>query len=157
MVCISSLQNIALSWDVPFANCSSFNAHIMVLPNFYFVFLFSLFLSPLPHKWRFAVAPLHSFMEELVSAVIAEVCITLSILLLKTFWITLKTKCINLLPFHCDSSMIGVHANHESIIHFSIVARRDTFHTFLCLECPVTGQAYTKLTGIWTFSTSADF
>ena len=37
-----------------FANHSSSNAHIMVLPKLTFVLLFSPLLSPLPRKWRFA-------------------------------------------------------------------------------------------------------
>ena len=68
---ISSLFNIALSWDVPFSN-------IRILPKLTFVLPCSQFLSPLLHTWRFAVALLHGFMENFVTAVIAEVFIALS-------------------------------------------------------------------------------
>ena len=69
---ISSLFNIALSQDVLFCqplqlqclHCGSTKAYLC-----------SPFLSPLPHRWRFAVAPLCGFMESLV---IAEVFNTLS-------------------------------------------------------------------------------
>jgi len=54
-----------------FANGSSSNAYIMVLPKLTFVLL-SFF------HYHVAVTPLHGFMEELVTAVIAEVFITLS-------------------------------------------------------------------------------
>jgi len=63
---------------VSFANCSSSNAHIMVLPKFTFIFLYSSFLSPLPRRWQFMIVLLCGLMEDLVTAVIVEVFITLS-------------------------------------------------------------------------------
>jgi len=74
---ISSLFNVTSSQDVPFANCCSFNAHIMVLPKLTFVLLCSWFLFPLLCRWRFVVALLRGFMEDLVTEVIAEVFNTL--------------------------------------------------------------------------------
>jgi len=41
-------------------------------------YLCSPFLSPLPGRWQFVAAPLHGFMEELVTAVIAEVFFMIS-------------------------------------------------------------------------------
>ena len=65
--------------DMHFANCISSYACIMVQPKLTFVFLCS------PHSFlyycvrdNFWVALLHGFMEDLVSAVIAEVFNTLS-------------------------------------------------------------------------------
>ena len=72
---ISSLFNVALSRDVPFCQPQQLQYlhHDSTKAN-----LCSPFLSPLPHRWRFAVAPLHVFMEDLVTAVIEEVFIMLS-------------------------------------------------------------------------------
>ena len=73
-----------------FANRCSWNAHIMVPPKSY---LCSPFLSSLPCRWRFAVALLCGFMEDLKTAVIAEVFNTLSFCLkCSVKWTTLKTK-----------------------------------------------------------------
>ena len=67
-----------------FANCCSSNAHIMVLSKFTFVLLCSPFFPSLLCRWQFAVVPLHGFMEDLVTAVIAGVFNMLSFCL-KTF------------------------------------------------------------------------
>jgi len=74
---ISSLFNVASSWDVPFRQLlqlqCSYHGSIKT-------YLCSPFLSPLPRRWRFVVAPLRGFMEDLVTAVIAEVFNTLSLI-----------------------------------------------------------------------------
>ena len=59
-------------------NHSSSNACLMVLPKLAFVLLRTLFLSPLLHRWQFVRALHHGFMENLVTAVIVEVFLTLS-------------------------------------------------------------------------------
>jgi len=61
-----------------FTNRCSSNARIMVLPKLTFVLLYFPFSFPLPRRWRFAVAPLRGFMEDLVNAVNAEVFNALS-------------------------------------------------------------------------------
>ena len=68
---ISSLFNVASSQDVLFANRSSSNACIMVLPKLTFVLHFFL-------HYRIGGVPRHGFMEDLVNAVIAEVFLVLS-------------------------------------------------------------------------------
>ena len=61
------------------------------LPLFSFVLHF---LSPLPRRWRFAVAPLCGFMEDLVTPVITEVFNKLSSCLncSENYWATLNMK-----------------------------------------------------------------
>ena len=72
---ISSLFNVILSRDVPFHQ-------LLQLQYLHHgstkTYLCSWFLSPLPHRWRFMVAPLHGFVEDLVIALIAEVFNSLS-------------------------------------------------------------------------------
>jgi len=72
---ISSLFNIASSRDVPFRQPLQlqFLHHGSTK-----AYLCSPFLSPPPHMRQFVVAPLHGFMEDLVTTMIAEVFNTLS-------------------------------------------------------------------------------
>jgi len=67
---ISSLFNVTSSLDVPFCQ-------LLQLQYFHYgsikAYLCSWFLCPLPHRWKFVVASLHGFVEDLVIALIAEV------------------------------------------------------------------------------------
>ena len=73
---ISSLLNVTSSWDVPFRQPLQLQCLYHGSTKAYLCSFFSFFLlSPLPHRWRFVVAPLHGFMGDLV---IAEVFNTLS-------------------------------------------------------------------------------
>jgi len=72
---ISSLFNIASSWDVPFRQPLQLQCSYHDSTKTY---LCSPFLSPLPRRWRFVVAPLCGFMEDLVTAVIAKVLLLIS-------------------------------------------------------------------------------
>ena len=56
------------------------------------------FLSPLPRRWRFVVVLLRVFMEDLVTAVIAEVFNTLS------FWLNRSVNCYTTLITKCNCS-----------------------------------------------------
>jgi len=66
----SLLFNVASSRDVPLRQLLQLQCLYRGSTK---VYLCSPFLSPLPHRWRFVVAPLRGFMEDLVTAVIAEV------------------------------------------------------------------------------------
>jgi len=129
-----------------FANHCSSNAHIMVLPKLIFVLLCSWFISPLAHRWRFAVAPLHGFVKDLVIALIAEVLNTLLFCLKCSVkcYTTLKMKRNHPFAFSLWLTDLGGAHCHKWIFCVSIyvVARRDTFHILLCLKCCATGQAY---------------
>ena len=52
---ISSLLDIASSWDIPFRQLQQFYISIMFLLTFTFVLLCTPFLSPQPHRWWFAL------------------------------------------------------------------------------------------------------
>jgi len=115
-----------------FANRCSSNACIMVLSKFTFVPLCSPFLSPLLQRWRFAVTPLCGFLEDLVTAVIAEVFNTLSFGLNQSVncWTTLK------MPFCLYTVTNRFWERTLSRVdcpYFQIMARRDTFHALLCV------------------------
>ena len=68
---ISSLFNVTLSRDVPFYQLLQFPCSHHGSTKAYLCS--PLFLSPLLHRWQIAVAPLYGFVEDLVTAVIAEV------------------------------------------------------------------------------------
>ena len=72
---ISSLFNVASSRDVPFCQPLQLQYSHHGSTKAY---LCSWFLSTLPHKWWFVIAPLHGFVEGLVIALIAEVFNSLS-------------------------------------------------------------------------------
>ena len=92
-----------------FTNRCSSSTRIMALPKLTFVLLCSWFLSLLPHRWRFMVAPLHGFVEDLAIALIVEVFNLLSFSLKRSLkcWTTLKTKHNH---FNCDQSILGARA-----------------------------------------------
>ena len=106
----SSLFNVTSSRDVPFHQPQQLQcSHDGSTKVYCCSHLCSPLLSPLLHRWWFAVVLLHGFMEDLISAVIAEVFIMLSFCsqdsVKKT---TLKIKHVMVLfPFHCDSSIMG--------------------------------------------------
>ena len=115
----------------------------MVLPKLTFVLLCSSFHSPLPLRWRFAVAPLRGFMEVFVIAAIPEVFITLSFCLKHSVkFTTLITKYNHALsPFHCDSLIDHRRVHyHEWIPVFSIMERRDTFMLFSVYNAVLRGE-----------------
>ena len=109
---ISSLFNITSSRDVPFhqplqlqyLHHGSTKAYLCS----------PLFLIPFSTTKQVTiwVAPLHSFAEDLVIALIAEVFNSLSFTLKHSLkcQTTLKTSLIALSPFHCDQSILGGHA-----------------------------------------------
>jgi len=107
---ISSLFNIGTETCL-FANHSSSNACIIKLT---FV-LCSPFLSPLPHRWWFVVALLHGFMEDLVTAVIAEVFITLFFYLrvLAALWSHARANLLNRMRIIDNNTHTGsIHFRH---------------------------------------------
>ena len=121
---ISSLFNVASSWDVPFCQplhlqCSRHGSTK--------AYLCSPFLSRLPSRWQFAVAPLCGFMEDSVTAVIVEVFNMLSFCLkcsvkFRQHW---KRSIIVFLPFRCDWSIRGLALSRVNFPYFHIVARKD--------------------------------
>jgi len=75
---ISLLFNVASSRDVPFCQLLQLQCSYHGSTK---AFLCSPFLSPLPRRGQFVVAPLCGFMEDLVTTVIAEVFNRLSLCL----------------------------------------------------------------------------
>ena len=76
--------------------------------------------------------PFHDFMEDLVTAVIAEVFNTLSLCSVKCYT-TLKQSVIALSPFHCDSSIVGGRTVTSEYSVLPYGGKRRYFHVFLCL------------------------
>jgi len=91
---ISSLFNIVSSRDVPFCQPLQLQYLHHGSTKAYLCSPFSWFLSPLPHRWRYVVAPLHGFVEDLVIVLIAEVFNSLSFYLKRSLkcFTTLKMK-----------------------------------------------------------------
>ena len=72
---ISSLFNVTSSWDMPFYQLQKLQSSHHGSTKAY---LCSPFLFPILHKWRFVVVLFYGFIEDLVTAVIAEVFTTVS-------------------------------------------------------------------------------
>jgi len=123
---ISSLFNVALSRDVPFHQPLQLQYLHHGSTKAY---LSSPFLSPLLHWWQYALALLHGFMEDLVTAVIAEVFNTLSLCSTKC-WTAMKMK--RNCPFAFSLWSWGRTLSQVNILQCHMVAR-DTFHALLCL------------------------
>jgi len=111
----------------------------MVLPKFTFVVLCFPFLSPLPRRWRFVVAPFHGFTEDLVTAAIAEVFITLSF--------SLKHSVNTENEVHL---IVGVHAitSESSYLHVAARTWRDIFHALLSIML-FNGASIRKYKAYW--------
>jgi len=125
---ISSLFNVASSRDVPFHQLLQLQCSHHGSTKAY---LCSPFLSWLPRRWRFAVAPLRGFMETLVTAVIAEVLNTLSFCLKPSAkcQTTLKTKRNR--PFTFSLWLIDPEAC-AATSGFSVFPYRDKKRYFSC-------------------------
>ena len=118
-----------------------------MLENFSFSDILSWPLSPLSCWRRFTVVLLHGLMEDLVTAVIAEVFITN----VRQHW---KWSVITLLPFHCDSSIIGHVLSRVNLPYFHLVTRRDTFMVLSVYNAVYNGLSICEYKVYWHMSFS---
>ena len=105
---ISSLINIASSWNALFVNHSNSNPCIMVLPKFIFVLPCAPFLSPLLLWWQFVVCTLWLQCETWVSAVLAGALL----ILFFTWNVTLSI---------CGSWKWSVMMHNDRVTHLTIL------------------------------------
>ena len=127
---IYSLSNIALSRDVSFRQPLQFHCSHHGSTKAY---LCSWLLSPLPLRWRFMVAPLHGFVEDLIIIkLITEVFNKLSFCLKHSVkrYTTLKTKRnrpFTFSPWQINPGGACVYAwSWVNFLYYHIAARRDT-------------------------------
>ena len=129
-----------------FANHCSSKACIMILPKLTFALLGFPFLSPLPRRWRFAVAPLSGFTEDLITAVIAEVSVNV-----RQHW---KWRVITFLPFHCDYSILGAHAFTSKLYVFPYSSKKRYFSWSHLSIALYTGASIYEYKAYWNMNFS---
>ena len=147
---ISSLLNVASSQDVPFHQPLQLQCSHHGSTKAYLCSPLFLILSPLPHRWQFAVAPLHGSVEDLVIALIAEVLNSLLFCLKHSVkcQTTLKTK--HSCPFAFSLWLINPRV-HAITSEFSIFPYSCKERYFSCSPLSVQQGEHTQIQNLLAY------